>query len=269
MKACRIQTATTATKRQRAAFLLLTWLCLPVANGNAAPLTINDFGSLALRCGPNVAPVTLASVAKTESGLDPFLIHDNDTKTAYEADNADAAAEFATRLIGTGHSVDLGLMQINSKNLPRLGVQVKDAFDPCVSIGAAALILSDAYVGGETHDAQQRALRVSLSRYNTGKPDRGFENGYVGRVEASARKVVPALDVAGVEPRAEPLAPLHTNNAAPVDPNAPPAWDVWASYDYSAASPEGRKGKMTRTSDAALFVGSANTATVFTSASKD
>jgi len=68
------------------------------------------------------------------------------------------------------------------------------ALDPCRSLAAGAEILSAGYAGGLTHAAQQSALRVALSRYNTGDAQRGFANGYVERVVQSARVVVPAID---------------------------------------------------------------------------
>lgn len=228
----------------------------------AQPLAIRDFGQLALRCGPNVAPVTLASIAQTESGFEPFLIHDNDTREAFRLSDDRQAAEMASALIASGHSVDLGLMQINSHNLPRLGLQVRDVFDPCVSIGAASLILSDAYVGGQTHEEQQQALRVTLSRYNTGDAQRGFRNGYVGKVEAAARRVVPALDVGPAPDGVKTASPTQQVSVA-ADPDAPPSWDVWGSYEYSQASDAKKSADQPRASDAALFVQTTNSSAVF------
>ena len=228
----------------------------------AQPLSVKEFGQLALRCGPNVAPVTLASIARTESGFDPFLIHDNDTKKVLRLPDDRQAAEVASALIASGHSVDLGLMQINSHNLPRLGLQVHDIFDPCVSISAASIILSDAYVGGQTHEEQQKALRVMISRYNTGDAQRGFANGYVSKVEANVRKVVPALDVGLASPGVSP-SPLPQSIPAATDPNAPPVWDVWGSYEYSS-SPDARKNAdQPCASDDGLFVQATNNSGVF------
>ncbi|WP_239020850.1 transglycosylase SLT domain-containing protein, partial [Novacetimonas maltaceti] len=153
-------------------------------------------------------------------------------------------------------------------HLPALGLRVQDAFDPCVSIGAASIILSDTYVGGESHEAQQKALRVTISRYNTGDAQRGFTNGYVGKVEASARKVVPALDV-GMGQSGVPAAPQPQQVAVPTDPNAPPVWDVWGSFEYSTASDTKKKGNDPRASDAVLFVQARDGSAVFPQLSKE
>jgi type IV secretion system protein VirB1 len=199
------------------------------------PLNLSDFGQLALRCGPSVAPSTLASVAQTESGFQALAINDNTTGTRGVPATRDIAVEIASKLIEASHSVDLGIMQINSRNFAALGLTVATAFDPCKSVAAAAVILAGDYIGGETHDEQQSALRIALSKYNTGDAQRGFANGYVRHVESAARSVVPALDVnapaAATEGQTLPAAAVP---AAPVDPNAPPSWDVWSSFDYAA-----------------------------------
>jgi type IV secretion system protein VirB1 len=201
----------------------------------ADPLSVSDFGQLALRCAPSVAPSTLASIARTESGFEPLSIHDNTTGTSGAPATRDLAIQIASKLLGAGHSVDIGIMQINSANFARLGLTLEAAFDPCKSVAAGAAVLAGGYTGGDTHEGQQAALRVALSEYNTGDAQRGFTNGYVHKVELAARGIVPALDV-GVAPTATvSQLPRAAVPAAPIDPNAPPSWDVWPSFDYAAA----------------------------------
>ncbi|MBS0984276.1 lytic transglycosylase domain-containing protein [Gluconobacter cerinus] len=128
---------------------------------------------LVTQCAPGDAPETLQAVASVESGFNTLAINDNTTRERYApASEADAVAT-ANRLLAAGHSVDLGLMQINSKNLPSLGLSVPDAFNACQSIRAGARVLRDGY---------QSALRVAFSRYNTGSDTKGFANGYVKKV---------------------------------------------------------------------------------------
>jgi type IV secretion system protein VirB1 len=215
----------------------------------ANPLSLSDFGQLALRCGPSVAPSTLASVARTESAFQPFAVNDNTTGTRGVPATRDIAVQIASKLIEAGHSVDLGIMQINSGNFASLGLTVATAFDPCKSIGAAAIILTGDYTGGETHSEQQSALRIALSKYNTGDAERGFANGYVHRVELAAREVVPALDVnapaATIAGQKRPAAAVD----GPVDPNAPPSWDVWSSFDYAAKHHQGNRAQALPTAE--------------------
>lgn len=200
----------------------------------ADPLSPDAFGQLALRCGPSVAPSTLTAIARTESAFQPLSINDNTTATSGVPATRDIAIRIAATLIEAGHSVDVGIMQINSRNFSPFGLTLESAFDPCKSIAAAAAILVGDYAGGDTHEHQQTALRVAISRYNTGDAQRGFANGYVHRVELAARRVVPALDV-GAAPAAIDGQPLPAAaQTAAADPDAPPSWDVWASFDYAA-----------------------------------
>ncbi|MGD0104443.1 MAG: transglycosylase SLT domain-containing protein [Rhodopila sp.] len=200
----------------------------------ADPLSLSDFGQLALRCGTSVAPSTLASIARTESAFEPLAINDNTTRTRGVPPSREIAIQIASKLLEAGDSIDVGIMQINSANFERLGLTLEAAFDPCKSVAAGATVLAGGYVGGDTHEGQQSALRVAISRYNTGDAERGFANGYVHKVEVAAEHIVPALDVgaapAAIDSQPRPVAVL----AATVDPNAPPSWDVWSSFDYAA-----------------------------------
>jgi type IV secretion system protein VirB1 len=199
----------------------------------ANPLSVREFGQLALRCGPSVAPSTLASIARTESAFEPLSISDNTTGTSGAPATRAIAIQIASKLLEAGHSVDIGIMQINSANFAMLGLTLEAAFDPCKSVAAGAAVLASGYAGGTTHEGQQSALRVALSKYNTGDARRGFTNGYVHKVELAAGRIVPALDVGGPPAAIDSQSIPPAAPSAPVDSNAPPSWDVWSSFDYA------------------------------------
>lgn len=125
----------------------------------------------------------------------------------------------AQSYIAQGYSVDVGLMQVNSTNLPRLGLTIADSFDPCTNIAAGAQILREGYAAAAQAEPgqPQRALRIAFSRYNTGDAQRGFHNGYVRKVEAAAEVVVPAIQLAGVL-SARPGPPSGAPTPAPPRP---------------------------------------------------
>ena len=179
--------------------------------------------ALSQTCAPSVAPQTLAAIAHVESRFDPLAIGVNrGPRPAGRARDAAEAVTIARRLIASGANLDLGLAQINSANLGWLGLSVEAAFDPCRNLAAAATVLQAGYRPlARTAEARQAALRVALSRYNTGDPQRGFLNGYVGKVERAA--VTLSLSTA---PRLAPLLPPPVVQAerSPV----PPSWDVFA-----------------------------------------
>lgn len=194
-------------------------------------LTLAAFIQLAAECGPSVHVDTLASVAQTESRLDTAVIHDNTTGRTYHPRTDDEAVRLATTLVTTDrHSVDLGLMQVNSANLARLDLSVADAFDSCKNIAGGARVLTEAYQPTAADTDPQPAVLRALSRYNTGDPARGFANGYVQKVQASAEQVVPAIRVEGSPSPSED----GPESAAP--PSGPPAWDVYGQARYRRAA---------------------------------
>lgn len=227
-----------------------------------AVLDLAVFASLAAACAPAVHVDTLASIARTESRFDAHAVNLNGPGggTQRVGSREDAIALTTELVVGRGRSVDLGLMQVNSTNLPRLGLTIADAFDPCRSLAAGARVLREGYeaavAAGEADP--QRALGVALSRYNTGHPERGFRNGYVERVQASAERVVPAIRLRS-DPDGSPGSP--PSGAAAGDPSAapvvrlgritaealpPPAhWDVYGQVlrgREGSASPPARPG---------------------------
>ncbi len=147
--------------------------------------------------GPAVAVETGATVARAESGFNTLAIHDNTVGQNYAPASVPEAVAIATALRAVGNSVDLGLMQINSANLARLGLTVAGAFDPCRNMAAGAQILADDYLAGPASRGMQVRLRQALSRYNTGDSAVGFVNGYVARVQAAAGQIVPAIRLQG------------------------------------------------------------------------
>jgi type IV secretion system protein VirB1 len=137
-----------------------------------------------LACAANIAPVTLEAVIEVESRGDPLALNVNgSTAQPRHAADAKEAAALARRYIALGYSVDLGLMQVNSRNLAELGYTIEQALDdPCVNIRAGAAVLSADYAAAvRTHGEGQAALQAALSAYNTGDFYRGFANGYVAR----------------------------------------------------------------------------------------
>ena len=112
----------------------------------AAPLGISDFGQLALRCAPSAAPSTPASTAQAESAFEPLAVNGNTMATSGVPAARDVAMQLATKLLEAGHSVDIGIMQINSADFQKPGLTLEAAFDPCKSIAAA--VLKGNFAGG-------------------------------------------------------------------------------------------------------------------------
>ena len=136
-----------------------------------------------LACAANVAPVTLEAVIAVESHGNPLAVNVNHLPGPQPRPaSITEAAKVAEGYIRHGFSVDLGLMQVNSRNLSALGVTVTVALDPCANIKAGGAILAANYADAvRTRGEGQAALQAALSAYNTGDFARGFRNGYVAR----------------------------------------------------------------------------------------
>jgi len=98
-----------------------------------------------MMCAPAVDPVTMAAVVKQESGGQPWVLNNNTTRKSVTFESKAAAVAAAVAAVGRSESVDMGLVQINSKNLPVLGLSVEQVFDPCTNIAAGATILAAGY----------------------------------------------------------------------------------------------------------------------------
>ncbi|CAI2031382.1 type IV secretion system lytic transglycosylase VirB1 [Serratia fonticola] len=147
-----------------------------------------------LQCIHEVAPHTIQKVIAIESGGNPFAVNVNGLsryKTPHPKSRAEAIAT-AQHWISLGYSVDMGLMQVNSRNLPAYGADVAGIFSPCTNIRVGSQILYDAYQTA-WHKSPDPAIAVqyALSLYNTGSLERGFRNGYVQKY------VKTALNIAG------------------------------------------------------------------------
>ena len=166
-------------------------------------MTFTTLAALAHACAPQVSMNTLTAVVQVESLRDPLVIGVNGPhRFSLHATTLEGAAEQAESLIRDGRSIDLGLMQINSRNLGALGLSVRSALDPCINLRAGAQLLTQAYL---RETSAPTPLDNALSRYNTGDPERGRRNGYVARVRRAAYQIVP--DLASTTPLPAPEAP--------------------------------------------------------------
>jgi type IV secretion system protein VirB1 len=178
--------------------------------------------ALAAACAPQVSPDTMLSVVSVESGFDPYAIGVNGPGgRRLHPTTPEGAVRTAEGLLSAGRNVDLGLAQINFRNLGWLGLSLADAFDPCRNLAASAQVLvGDWRRSSRPAASAAAALGETLSRYNTGDGHRGFANGYVARVAGAFNG---------------PARP-HAAVAAPPAPGAgPPHWAVFGRRRAAAS----------------------------------
>lgn len=127
-----------------------------------AALTLALVTNLAVTChaGPDLARVIAHMTV--ESALDPNSIGDNTThESGIRPATVDAAIAEAKLRLAKGHSIDAGLMQINSQNWPRFGLSVETVFSPLANTCTGVAIIKE---------ARATERRISCI-YNAGRPD--------------------------------------------------------------------------------------------------
>lgn len=153
-----------------------------------------EFSALIARCAPTVDPETMMALVSAESRGHQYAIADagpvhlpwskrKSLVRSYYMGSMDAATEKATTLIAAGHTVSLGLAQINDRNLARMGLSVREMFDPCTNLSAGGKIVTEFYQRAvRKFGTGGRALRAAISAYNSGDWIRGERDGYVNLV---------------------------------------------------------------------------------------
>ena len=156
---------------------------------------IGELAALVLACATNVHPTTMQALIGHESHHQPYAIGINGSNRLNKQPNTrDEAIVQAKALKLQGIDFDAGLAQINVRNWDWLKLNAETVFDPCTNLQAAQTVLTHCYTRAvKLYTDEQQALQAALSCYNTGHLERGFQNGYVGKVLAQAGIKIPGL----------------------------------------------------------------------------
>jgi type IV secretion system protein VirB1 len=175
-----------------------------------------DFIALAQQCAPEVSPVTMAAIVRTESGFDPYAIGVANGRLVRQPASLSEAVATAHALSATGWNFSVGLAQVNRTNWHAYGLNEQSAFDPCRNLAAGAAILQGCFESArraqtDTRANSQSALRASLSCYASGNFSAGYRTGYVQRVVNNARiAALPSVPV--VVPPIVPIAVVQVDS---------------------------------------------------------
>lgn len=163
----------------------------------AAGIDLNYLNPYLEQCSnQNAHPNTMKAIIKTESGGNPFALNLNGKKNgkriklAKQPKNIEQAKAWATFLEQNNYNFDVGVAQVNIRNIHKYGYTAAEALDLCVNLKMASFILKKNY-----HQAlykstnQQDAVKMAISAYNTGNYRNGFYNGYVSKVLTNSKKV--------------------------------------------------------------------------------
>ncbi|EJF84444.1 lytic transglycosylase domain-containing protein [Candidatus Bartonella washoeensis] len=174
-------------------------------------MTVPSFMMLAAVCAPAIHPTTLSTVVmqKSRGHIYAIGLHNNQ-KLSYQPSTFKEAIATAEQLKKNGHNFDIGLGQINIKNLEWLGMSLSDLFDPCKNLKAVQAVLTHCYERAMSkYKSEQTALQAALSCYNTGNFKSGFTNAYVQKVDSVVGVKVPAL----LDKELQESLQIHTGEA--------------------------------------------------------
>ena len=141
---------------------------------------------------PNVESAIIKQIIQVESSSQEFTVNINKLDSRVLKTRAEAEST-AKEHIKKGYSVDMGLMQFNSKNLnlPIFShLSVEDLFDPCKNIKAGSDVFFLAYESTSKSLSKEERINRALSIYNTGNQELGFKNGYVAKYNSSVPTMV-------------------------------------------------------------------------------
>ena len=141
---------------------------------------ILDLAFIASCSYPGVPVDIVAEIIRVESSFKPWSINVNGVAGSFSFEKRQQASRKIIDLLESGANFDVGLMQVNNKNLLKFKVDERQALDPCLNIYLGSKIFHDAYVTViSSNQIYQNPLLITLSVYNTGNFTSGFTNGYV------------------------------------------------------------------------------------------
>ena len=155
-------------------------------------MTTIDLIAYIQQCAPRVTPSTMLAIIKTESGGNMLAINVNGkARLLSQPKNIKQALAWVEYLDKYEYNFDIGLCQVNIRNVRKYGYKPSDMLDPCKNLIVASDILYKNYHKVlNNSNSKNYALQKALSAYNTGNYHRGFVNGYVQRVLANSMIVV-------------------------------------------------------------------------------
>ncbi|WP_406604067.1 lytic transglycosylase domain-containing protein [Bartonella gliris] len=174
-------------------------------------MTVPSFMMLAAACAPAIHPATLSTIVmqKSQGHIYAIGLH-NDQKLSYQPSTFKEAVATAEQLKQSGHNFDIGLGQINVKNLESLGMSLSDLFDPCKNLKAVQTVLTHCYKRAVSkYSSEQTALQAALSCYNTENFKGGSTNTYVQKNASYVEVKVPAL----LDQESQESIQIHTGEA--------------------------------------------------------
>jgi type IV secretion system protein VirB1 len=162
----------------------IDWLDGSGGSGNANVSGVKPYysqiNSISSKYG--VPTQVMGGIMATESGGNPYTLNDNTTGKSYSYSSQAQYTAMGQQLLGQGHSLDMGLMQINSQAHP--GVTLAQAANPSFAMNYAAQMLQSDYQATGNWDETVRAYNQGL-----GGAQAGGGGAYLGKVQSAEKQL--------------------------------------------------------------------------------
>ncbi|MEJ8852147.1 lytic transglycosylase domain-containing protein [Variovorax rhizosphaerae] len=164
--------------------------------------------ALLQECAPQVSPVLMQALVRTESAWQPFAIGmDKAQVVVKQPASLPEAVAMAKELAATGRKFSVGLAQIHVSNVALYGMTWEQAFDACQNLAVGQKILWNFYHRASAAGySGVAAIWAALRGYNSGGVGRAISDEYANRIFAYMSSAPPQVQIGGGESSAKPAA---------------------------------------------------------------
>ena len=159
------------------------------------------------QCAPQVSPVLMQSLVRTESAWQPYAIGMDRSQGAVKQPASMAeAVSTAKELAAAGRKFSVGLAQIHVSNVALYGMTWEQAFDACQNLAVGQKILWNFYHRASASGySGVAAIWAALRGYNSGGVDRAISDDYANRIFAYMSSAPAQVQMSGGSPVLTPV----------------------------------------------------------------
>ncbi|GAA5107321.1 lytic transglycosylase domain-containing protein [Bartonella jaculi] len=178
-------------------------------------MTVSSFMILAAAYAHAIRPTTLSAVVMPESCSHIYAIGFKDNyKLSHQPFMLKEDVATTKQLKQNGHNFDMGLGQINARNLEWFSMSLSNLFYPCKNLKAMQTALVCCYEHCYEHavsknSSEQTTLQTALSYYDTAD----FKNGSANAYEQKVASHVGAKTSARLDQESQKSVGFHTEEA--------------------------------------------------------
>jgi len=149
------------------------------------------------QCAPQVSPVLMQALVRTESAWQPLAIGmDKAQGTVRQPASLEEAVATAKSLVAAGRKFSVGLAQIHVSNVTLYGMSWEQAFDACQNLAVGQKILWNFYHRASASGySGVAAIWAALRGYNSGVVDRAISDDYANRIFAYMSSAPPQVQI--------------------------------------------------------------------------